>query len=317
MSNFWDVALLTHTVTEPLDCCKMLCSKMNRVKFLEYNNTIISASWDKSLIIWDSSFNKVRTIREQSGLFCCTVKISPTTIVTGSTDGVIRAWDIRSGNYLYSLKGHLDGVKDICLLQDGTLAAASYDKTISIWRLDTQKCISKLTGHRDRVFCIVQLKTGELCSTGFDKTVRVWNLNNQALNKTLRIANKARSLAQIDHSRIAVGDGAEVKIIDWQTGRCLQRHNIHTDDVMSMKLLSSGLLVTLGWDRAVRFWNLTSQQCIKVHCHFTQMRSLVELSPEKFLTGDQEGSLFVWDASTFKITKTIRAHTSAVDVLLY
>jgi WD40 repeat protein len=321
--SFHDAIIITAhgrndvSYVERVGTFSLLRSKLERTAYLNNTQVLISGSWDKSVHIYDLySFTKTMKISCGNGLICCATRISSSRIATGSTDNIIRVWDIRSGKYLFCLKGHLDGVRSLCSLSIDTIASGSYDHKICVWSLDSGKCIKTLLGHTDRVFCVIKLVDGSLCSTGFDKSIKIWDVATSKCTKTIRLLRKARILTQLDESRIAVGDGPDVKIFSLGTGKCLQVLSVHTDDIMSMTLLSSGDLVTLGWDKAMRIWDLNISECTKVYSHVLQLRAIVEISFDRFITGDQGGNIHVWDAKTFKMLKTIKAHTEAIDVLL-
>lgn len=56
--------------------------------------------------------------------------------LTGSDDGTIRAWDVRSGACLYVLQGHKEGVVDLALSSDGGLLLSRGRLEVRLWDLD-------------------------------------------------------------------------------------------------------------------------------------------------------------------------------------
>jgi WD40 repeat protein len=58
------------------------------------------------------------------------------TLASGSRDGTIKLWNVKTGNLLQTLTGHSSWVYSVAYSPDGqTLASGSGDKTIKIWRL--------------------------------------------------------------------------------------------------------------------------------------------------------------------------------------
>lgn len=48
-------------------------------------------------------------------------------------DGSIYAWNMKSGELIYTFKGHDDRITDILMINNSTFATCSYDQTVVIW----------------------------------------------------------------------------------------------------------------------------------------------------------------------------------------
>jgi ribosome assembly protein SQT1 len=48
-------------------------------------------------------------------------------VVTGSLDGVVRLWDLRTANCVKQLYGHRSAVQDLTLSPDGTMVLSGAD----------------------------------------------------------------------------------------------------------------------------------------------------------------------------------------------
>ena len=77
------------------------------------------------------------------------------TLVSGSTEKVLRVWDTRRYIKTMKLKGHSDNVKALILNWDGTQClSGSSDGTIKLWNLGQQQCIQTIRCHTQGVWAL-------------------------------------------------------------------------------------------------------------------------------------------------------------------
>ena len=71
------------------------------------------------------------------------------TIVSASWDKTLKIWDVELGTCKATLEGHSDLVWSVAWRFDGKLlASGSYDKTVKIWNPSAGECLKTLEGHR-------------------------------------------------------------------------------------------------------------------------------------------------------------------------
>ncbi len=79
--------------------------------------------------------------------------INGTHLYTGSTDGLIKKFDIESGKELATFKGHTRGIEDLLISEDGEyLYSASSDRSIRKWELSSGSEVAKYEGHLTSVY---------------------------------------------------------------------------------------------------------------------------------------------------------------------
>ncbi|MHC5716636.1 MAG: AAA-like domain-containing protein [Nostoc sp.] len=151
------------------------------VVFSPDGKTLASASWDKTIKLWNRDTGKVISTLTGHSDTVNSVVFSPDgkTLASASWDNTIKLWNRDTGKEISTLTGHSDSVISVVFSPDGkTLASASADKTIKLWNRDTGKEISTLTGHSDSVISVVFSPDGKtLASASADKTIKLWNLN--------------------------------------------------------------------------------------------------------------------------------------------
>uniref|UniRef100_A0ABI7YF92 Notchless protein homolog 1 n=1 Tax=Felis catus TaxID=9685 RepID=A0ABI7YF92_FELCA len=97
-------------------------------------------------------------------------------IASASFDKSIKLWDGRTGRYLASLRGHVAAVYQIAWSADSRLlVSGSSDSTLKVWDVKGQKLAADLPGHADEVYAVDWSPDGQrVASGGKDKCLRIW-----------------------------------------------------------------------------------------------------------------------------------------------
>uniref|UniRef100_A0A8C3UPR1 Notchless protein homolog 1 n=1 Tax=Catharus ustulatus TaxID=91951 RepID=A0A8C3UPR1_CATUS len=95
-------------------------------------------------------------------------------IASASFDKSIKLWDGRTGKYLTSLRGHVSAVYQIAWSADSRLlVSGSSDSTLKVWDAKTKKLAVDLPGHADEVYAADWSPDGQrVASGGKDKCLR-------------------------------------------------------------------------------------------------------------------------------------------------
>jgi len=97
-------------------------------------------------------------------------------IASASFDKSIKLWDGRSGKYLASLRGHVGAVYQLAWSADSRLiVSGSADSTLKVWDVSKTKIMGDLPGHADEVYAVDWSPDGSrVASGGKDKVLKLW-----------------------------------------------------------------------------------------------------------------------------------------------
>lgn len=97
-------------------------------------------------------------------------------VASASFDRTVRLWDGTTGKQLTIFRGHASACYRVCFGADSKfLVSCSKDSTAKLYSLAKRKLIRDLPGHEDEVFALDWSLSGEMAATGSkDKTVRLW-----------------------------------------------------------------------------------------------------------------------------------------------
>ena len=97
-------------------------------------------------------------------------------IASASFDKSVRIWDARSGRYLCALRGHVASVYMVAWSADSRLiVSASKDSTIKVWDVLKGKMKEDLFGHADEVYALDWSIDGARVASGSkDRIVKIW-----------------------------------------------------------------------------------------------------------------------------------------------
>ncbi|XP_048508800.1 notchless protein homolog 1 [Athalia rosae] len=97
-------------------------------------------------------------------------------LASASFDKSIKLWDGKTGKYITSLRGHVQAVYSVSWSADSRLlVSGSADSTLKVWSMKTKKLAQDLPGHADEVYAVDWSPDGlRVASGGKDKILKLW-----------------------------------------------------------------------------------------------------------------------------------------------
>ena len=171
-----------------------------------------------------------------------------TQIISGAQDGIIRTWNVDTGEQIE--KGDGDGVRDsvwcIAFSPDRMQGVSGSDDGIRLWNTNTGELIgSPLIGHIGYVSSVAFSPDGNrVASGGDDGTIRLWNVDTrqQINNPLVGHSNNVTSVAfSPDETQIASGGyNGSIRLWDINTGQQIG-NAIADQDAWVLSIFPSGL----------------------------------------------------------------------------
>lgn len=97
-------------------------------------------------------------------------------IASASFDKSVKLWDGNTGKFVSTLRGHVGAVYQVAWSADSRmLVSGSKDSTLKVWSITSNKCKENLPGHADEVYAVDWSPDGARVVSGSkDKLVRIW-----------------------------------------------------------------------------------------------------------------------------------------------
>ncbi|GMI11030.1 hypothetical protein TrRE_jg11860 [Triparma retinervis] len=198
---------------------------------------------------------------------------------TAGEDGTVKLWDLESGDFAKTLKGHTAGVQ--CVVWSGAgdlLVSCGADLSVKVWDAgDGYACRRTMRGHGHNVcaaaFCRLEgVQDKGVATTGRDGTIRIWDLKTGFCVHTIRArAEPPVWLRDLKHSNwvrdllvstrsadyvLSVGDDRCMMVLDVKNRRCLREIKDAGGHFVQAVGMHEKLpvVVTAGVDNEVRIW---------------------------------------------------------------
>lgn len=203
-------------------------------------------------------------------------------LVTASRDRSLIKWDLlRSQGEGYGipkmqLTGHSNFVQDVVVSSDGQFAlSGAWDNTLRLWDLTTGATTRTFVGHTHDVLSVAfSLDNRQIVSGSRDKSIKLWNT--------------------LGECKYTIADHG------------------HTDWVSAVRFSPSvqePLIVSAGWDGAVKVWALSNCQLRNTLAGHTDNVNSVTVSPDGSLcaSGGKDGKANLWDLNEGRLLYTLDA----------
>ncbi|TPX30083.1 hypothetical protein SmJEL517_g06261 [Synchytrium microbalum] len=207
---------------------------------------------------------------------------SPDMIISASRDKTIIVWHLTRDQESYgvprrALTGHNHFVQDVVLSSDGQFAlSASWDKTLRLWDLNTGKTTKRFVGHTKDVLSVsFSPDNRQIVSGSRDRTIKLWNTLGEC----------------------------KVNIVE-------DGHSEWVSCVRFSPNPANPVIVSSGWDKLVKVWDLNKLKLKTNHYGHTGYISTVTISPDGSLcaTGGKDGVTMLWDLNEAKHLYSLEAN---------
>ena len=253
--------------------------------------------------------------------------------VSGSTDGTVRIWDIKTASPIGKpLPGHTDSVLDVTYSHDGNMiASCSEDGFIIMWDAETggqRRTIKSGGDHFIRIAFTHDDKLLLAMSRDHsyeNYTLGIWSAENGHLVREIPIPSSNHMAIDKEDRWIALAGISKfaVVIYDLKEARKIKEiPKAHSESLTSIDFSPDGkTLVSASFDGKIKVWdrktgkNIFIRDVGKVNGAYAPIVQSAKYSNDGRLivTASNDCKIRVWDATTGQIQgKPLEGHTSSV-----
>jgi len=183
-----------------------------------------------------------------------------------------------------------------------TLITGSGDKTLAEWNISTcDRVNSVLVRSHVRIMVITKDRTSLVCGLG-DGSVEVRRPDGLDLIAEFPMHSYRPScICELDDGSFV--SAAKRRLKRWnKEGKLLQTFSGHSNYVLRVLQLGSGVIVSAAEDRSLKMWRVSSEEqettteCIRtMTSHSAAVFALAKLSTNKFVSGAFDNKIIVWN----------------------
>ena len=237
------------------------------------------------------NLKKINEIKAHFGKITALDVLSNGDIVTGSSDGLVKIWNLNDGTCKKVLSGICNRVKCFKVLPNDTIAVCS----------DTKR--------NDSYFNYSTKEIEFMCSQ-----IRIYDSVTGSCDKIIHSPSSICSIEFVENDILVTGhDNGSIYFCNKNSGEYLSKmENTHDSMVCCLIKLNNNYLVSSS-DYTIKVWNLDQNKCTRTfNENISSILYLAKLNDTQFLSCSQYGSIKLWDINkdkflnNFEIKKEIK-----------
>jgi WD40 repeat protein len=233
--------------------------RVNAVAFSPNGLSILSASNDGTLVLWDANTGLMQQRYAGVGVINSLAFLPDgENVLLATGDGALLLFNLTDGTVTRHFEGHDDAVFSVVVSADGTLAlSGSRDRTLILWDVATGQALRRFgstdgsaEGHLDRITAVAMTPDARYGLSGSaDNTLILWDLNTGTIvQRFVGHTNVVTSVAISPDGLYSLSGSVDTTLILWDlsTGELVRRFEGHLDRVTSVAFSPDGLLALSG-----------------------------------------------------------------------
>ena len=291
---------------------------------------IVSGSQDLTVRIWEKAetdgWQCIKVLQgHQNNIWSIAVNSTGKKLVSGDLSGVLKFWDVESGQCEKTLRSIPKAVRALALHPEGNiLASSSEDCQIRLWDLNTDRCLSSTQAHQMAVWQIAFTPDGELlASCGMDGAVKLWDIvNNSSLKEHLQPLQTSAvfvlAVAFHPHAEILASGGTEIGLCFWNyRTRELLRHQTELGYLKTLNLAfhpTGAWIASVNHEPDITVWDVETGECYRTLKGHTSQNWAVAFHPQGDLlaSGGEDNDIRIWQIHTGECHYILSGHTAAI-----
>eukprot|EP00298_Acanthocystis_sp_HF-20_P027758 c6002_g1_i1.p1 GENE.c6002_g1_i1~~c6002_g1_i1.p1 ORF type:complete len:330 (+),score=94.97 c6002_g1_i1:38-991(+) len=244
---------------------------------------------------------------------------SPDTIISASRDKTLIVWQLTRREETFgfakkSLTGHNHFIQDVVLSSDGQFAlSASWDSTLRLWDLAQGKTHRRFIGHSKDVLAVAfSPDNRQIVSTSRDRSIKLWNTLGQC-KFTIKEDTHTDWVSCVKFSPnkepLCVTGGWDNLVKVWDLSSCKLKHNLvgHSGHVNTVAISPDGSLCASGGeDGKALLWDLNEGKQLHSLDANSVIHALVFSPKHYWLCAATQSSIKIWDLETRKLLTELK-----------
>ena len=237
-------------------------------------------------------------------------------LITASFDKSIKIWDLETGECLKTLKDHKHCVTSILIFPNNKFISGSIDKTMKIWDLNSYDCLDTLNIESEVLSLCSLHQDNQIACGCIDGTINIWNLNDLNNVKSVKAHNDwITYLLLVDKTKLISCSGQKDQMIKiWslcETIECIKVLEGHSDIIYYLELTSDGNLMSCSRDQTVKLWHIESGEMMESIKFDSNVCCVERLNNNLIAIALSNGEILIYNINQMNYVKRICSTNSS------